>query len=205
MDTRSNFVVKGHVACNLALCVRAFYFSLRVMETEEREYHVRTPRSSHWETCFQRKTAKKKGAGTQNGPAKVISSQKTRLKQNVSPYTQRNLTNMKTMTKLTSLYTGMVMTLICNLQQFCSSDISPQSLSPSHFHCKDTHLWLLQVNSSGRQVGDVQFTCSSELSPQSLSRSHKNRLGMHRELLHKKRSAPQPSGVKAAGKKNLRH
>ena len=89
---------------------------------------------------------------------------------------------------------------VFNLQQFCSSVISPQSLSPSHFHFNKTQRWLRQVSSLGLHVGVVQLLCSSELSPQSLSWSHTNRLGMHRVLLHKNLSGPQPSGFVVAVK-----
>ena len=82
--------------------------------------------------------------------------------------------------------------LIYYLQQFRSSLISPQSLSPSHFHSVRTQRWLSQVNSVGRQVGCVQFACSSEPSPQSSSRSQTNRSGMHRVLLQENLSAPHP-------------
>lgn len=81
--------------------------------------------------------------------------------------------------------------------------MSPQSLSPSHFHSVRTQRWLWQVNSFGRQVGCEQLECSSELSPQSSSRSQTNRFGMHRVLLHKNLSEPQPSGRMVAVKWNL--
>uniref|UniRef100_A0A672JBZ4 Uncharacterized protein n=1 Tax=Salarias fasciatus TaxID=181472 RepID=A0A672JBZ4_SALFA len=58
--------------------------------------------------------------------------------------------------------------------QLCSSEPSPQSLSPSHSHLLETHFLLSQVKSLGPQVGGVmvgQFA-SSEPSPQSSWPSH---------------------------------